>query len=173
MSAPPPYNRQYNFTNYQALNPATPLPANELDIELNQVKVTLDAIIGNLGLIQRSDGALANGSVGVAQLAPGLAPLGAGGFVFRGAWVSGTSYFAEDGVVYGGIFYIALNAVPNDVTPPSSDPTNWAQAAILSSPSTAAIVAYLAGLPSYSGSGPAPVPTGGLFWNNGILEQAQ
>jgi hypothetical protein len=48
---------------------------------LSQIKVTLDAMLQNTALIQRSDGALANGSVGQAQLSTSLSI----GFTFRGA----------------------------------------------------------------------------------------
>jgi hypothetical protein len=118
----PTYNRLYNFSNFQAVNPTTPLPASQVDAELSQIKITLDAILQNLALIQKSDGTLQNGIVGNAQL---------------------TSDFWTN----SGIGTIA--------------PATLAQ-----------FVAYLNSLPTYTGSGPAPVPTGQLFWNNGILEKA-
>jgi Tfp pilus assembly protein PilO len=69
MAQPVEYNRQYNFTNYQALQPTAPLPGDEVDNEFNSAKVTLDEIRARLALIQRDDGRLANGSVGNDQLA--------------------------------------------------------------------------------------------------------
>ena len=123
MTTAPTYNRLYNFTNFQTLNPTTPLPASQLDAELNQIKITLDAILQNLALIQKSDGTLANGTVGANQLTP--------------------TFWTNSGI----------GTIP---------PATLAQ-----------FQQWLASLPTYSGSGAAPVPTGGLFWNNGILEIAQ
>ena len=65
---PPTYDRQFSFTDWQASNPADPLPAAQVEIELNAVKTTLDAVLANLVLIQRDDGFLANLSVGNDQL---------------------------------------------------------------------------------------------------------
>lgn len=76
MPQPTAYDRQFNFQNQQALTPDDPLPANQVDAELNAVKITLDEILANLELIQRDDGDLANASVGEDQLAPDLALLG-------------------------------------------------------------------------------------------------
>ena len=76
MPQPPTYNRQFSFQNQQSLTPADPLPADELDSELNSIKLTLDATLANLGLIQRDDGELGNETVGVDQLKPELAFVG-------------------------------------------------------------------------------------------------
>jgi hypothetical protein len=79
MAAPTPYELAYDFTAFQTSNPTTPLPADKVEIEFNAIALTTDEIIANLGLIQRSDGELANGSVGEDQLSAGiLAILGAG-----------------------------------------------------------------------------------------------
>lgn len=125
MTVSPTYNRVYNFTNFQTGAPATPLPAGQLDAELNSVKVTLDAMLANTALIQRSDGALANGSVTQQSLATSLSI----GFTFRGAWKTGTNYNVSDGVFDGFIFYTANLANLSGATHPASDPTNWAVAA--------------------------------------------
>jgi collagen type VII alpha len=68
MAQPPEYVRQYSFTAYQTNNPSSPLPADKHELEYNAIKITLDAILGNLALIQRDDGRLANDSVGPDQL---------------------------------------------------------------------------------------------------------
>lgn len=121
MTTAPTYNRLFNFTNFQSVNPATPLPATQVDAELSQIKVTLDAMLQNTALIQRSDGALANGSVGQVQFADSLSI----GFTFRGAWVTGTNYAIADGVFDGFIFYVAKLANLSAATHPASDATNW------------------------------------------------
>lgn len=68
MSQPPPYDRQFNFQNQALLTPNDPPPADEMDSEYNAIKLTLDATLANLALIQRDDGALKNDSVGLDQL---------------------------------------------------------------------------------------------------------
>ena len=63
MAQPRTYNRQYNFTDFQTASPNTPLPAVQVDAELNTAKLTLDDLNNNIGLIQRDDGKLRNNSV--------------------------------------------------------------------------------------------------------------
>lgn len=69
MPAPTPYVLTYDFTDFQVANPTTPLPADKHEIEYNNISLSIGQIITNMGLIQRSDGQLANESVGVDQLA--------------------------------------------------------------------------------------------------------
>ena len=164
MTTAPTYNRVFSFTSYQAVNPTDPLPANQIDAELNAIKITLDAMLQNTALIQRTDGALANASVGPQQLAPSLTL----GITYRGIWTVGIQYFTGDAVFYGSSYYICLATNTSGAVTPDNDPGNWQFATDLG-----AVGANLAALPTYSGSGPAPVPTGQLFWNNGILTKAQ
>jgi hypothetical protein len=103
MAQPVEYNRQYNFTNYQALQPTAPLPGDELDNEFNSAKVTLDEIRARLALIQRDDGRLANGSVGYDQIAAAVT-----GFSPPLIWGSGTEYLENTYVLFGGTMYICL-----------------------------------------------------------------
>ena len=169
MTYAPTYNRLYNFSNFQAVNPTTPLPANQVDAELNQIKITLDAILQNLALIQRSDGAIANQSVGSSQLASNLAV----GFTMRGPWVSTNTYAPGDAVTVGSQFWLCLIA-PTSATVPTSDTAHWLFCFDFAAYGiSAALTSYLTALPTYTGSGAAPVATGNLFWNNGILEKAQ
>lgn len=106
MPAPTPYNRQYNFEEYQALNPDTELPGVQVDIEFNAVKITTDQLISNLGLIQRSDGVLANQSVGFdqlkAELSVGAAP--------ATLWVTATQYSVGRTVFQGTKLYRCIIA---------------------------------------------------------------
>ena len=121
MTTAPTYNRVYNFTNYQASNPATPLPASQVDAELSAIKITLDATLQNLSLIQKSDGTLANNIVGTAQ----LSTVGSFGFNFRGPWATGVTYAQGDGAFYNYIFYVANLPHVAGVTTPNNDATNW------------------------------------------------
>lgn len=106
MTAAPTYNRLFNFTNFQALAPASPLPAIPLDSELSSIKVTLDALITNAALIQRSDGALANQSVGPQQLQPSLLTGISPPTQWSGAGVS----YDVGATVFSGLLFYVCNA---------------------------------------------------------------
>ncbi|HEY5793414.1 MAG TPA: hypothetical protein VIU82_00240, partial [Bosea sp. (in: a-proteobacteria)] len=92
MAQPTPYNRQFSFQDFQAAQPTTPLPGDEVDGELNAVKVTLDQTLINLAKIQRDDGALKNGIVTQDALSSSLSI----GFTFRGSWLTATNYLISD-----------------------------------------------------------------------------
>jgi hypothetical protein len=67
----------------------------------------------------------AQGPQGV-QGPPGpLGPVGPAGLTWRGAWVSGTSYVANDAVGYNGASYFCILAT-SGTTNPSVSPVNWA-----------------------------------------------
>jgi hypothetical protein len=98
------YSRVFNFQNQQALTPASPIPAQQLDAELNAVKITFDALISALAQIQRDDGALANESVGYDQLKPELSL----GFAPPHVWTTSTVYETVDAVFHETSFYRCL-----------------------------------------------------------------
>jgi microcystin-dependent protein len=106
MSQPPVYNRSTSFTNYQAANPSAPLLGNAVDIEFNNVKTTLDAVLSNLTRIQNDDTTLKNASVGANQLASSLVL----GFSSPTTWVSGHAYTASpaSAVFHGSAIYTCL-----------------------------------------------------------------
>jgi len=107
MTAPTPYNRIFSFTNYQTSNPAAPLPGNEVDAEYNAIKATTDEIIADLALIQRSDGKIANASVGPQQLTPSLLT----GINPPTQWSgSSVSYDVGDTVFSGLLLYVCNTA---------------------------------------------------------------
>lgn len=72
MARPPAYTRQYSFSGFEAHNPGQPKPGDRLDSELDDLSVAVRGTQSALALLQRDDGQLANGSVGVDQLMPGL-----------------------------------------------------------------------------------------------------
>lgn len=107
--APEPvdYDRQYSFTDWEALNPTSPKPASGLEAEFNAIQQALDETQARARLIQRSDGALANESVGVDQLKPdvqiGVNP--------PTAWTAFTGYAVRDSVVFNNeAWYVCLVA---------------------------------------------------------------
>jgi len=111
MAQPTPYNRLYNFTDFQTVNPTTPLPATQVDNELNAVALTVGQLRGNIALIQRDDGALANQTVTTDSLSAGvLAMIAQGEYVPRGAWATTTVYAIGDVVTFNAATYLALVA---------------------------------------------------------------
>jgi hypothetical protein len=69
MSSPPPYVRFQDYSDYQTSHqlPGPALLGSDMDAEFDRIKATLDALLNNLGLIQRSDCALNNQSVSAAR----------------------------------------------------------------------------------------------------------
>jgi hypothetical protein len=121
VSQPPVYNRRYNFANFQATSPSDPLPGNSIDVELNSVKITLDATLANLALIQRDDGALANGSVGLDQLSAEVTV----GFNVPTVWVTAHSYSTADTTFHGSGFYRCLVAHTSGVFATDLSASKW------------------------------------------------
>jgi len=111
MAQPTPYTRQYNFTDYQTTSPNDPLPASQLDAELNAVKTTSDETRVNLGMIQRDDGKLKNQAVHKDSFdRDALALIGVDGFNPLGAWAAATAYAPNDLVDYNDATYVCLVA---------------------------------------------------------------
>jgi hypothetical protein len=111
MTAPTPYNRLTNFQSYQAVNPTSPLNGASVDGEYNRLKITTDSLIASLGLIQRSDGQLANGSVGPDQISSEVAL----GFKPPVQWTTATAYLVNQGVFFQSLFYISKVAHTSNV----------------------------------------------------------
>lgn len=107
MAQPAPYTRSYNFRNFQTANPTTPLPGDKVDIEYNNVRITLDQVLANLALIQRDDGRIANSSIGVSQLDGSLISLG---FERPTNWATATAYVVDSAVFEANKLYICLIA---------------------------------------------------------------
>lgn len=109
MSQPTQYTRLYNFTDYQTVNPTKPLPATNLDAELNAVELTLDETLTNLALLQRDDGKLVNQLVTPESLsAATLAIISQGEYNPRGNWAASTAYAVGDLVNYNDATYLCL-----------------------------------------------------------------
>lgn len=103
MADPSKYVPAYSYSAWQALNPKKPLPADEVDNDFANVSRSVNQTIDALKQIRRSDGKLANQSVGPDQLSAALSV----GFTFRGVWQPGQLYETGDGVVYNSVFYSA------------------------------------------------------------------
>lgn len=122
MAQPTPYDRQFSFQDFQAQEPTTPLPGDEVDGELNAVKLTIDQTLVNLAKIQRDDGALKNGIVTQDALSDSLSI----GFTLRGEWQSGVNYYLGDGVTVGSKFFRATaSALSNAGNAPEQPDAPW------------------------------------------------
>jgi hypothetical protein len=122
VSQPPAFNRSFSFTNFQAANPSLPTPGNQVDLELNNAKRTLDGVLTNLKLIQRDDGALKNSSVTFDTLSPSLQTAGLAPAL---PWVTATGYAASASVTHGSAFYRCLVAHTSGVFATDLATGNW------------------------------------------------
>lgn len=111
MAQPTPYTRQYDFSDYQTVNPSKPLRGSEVDTELDAVKLTTDQLRANIGLIQRDDGKLANQAVTPESLSAGaLAMIHQGEYTPRGAWDDAVAYVLGDVVDFNAATYLCIVA---------------------------------------------------------------
>lgn len=111
MSQPTPYTRFQDYSQYQASNPlpGPKLQGSDLDAEFDRIKTTLDQLVGNIGLIQRDDGALRNASVSPDTITSALAIMIAN-WSIKGPWVTATAYALKDYVTNGGNGYVCVVA---------------------------------------------------------------
>lgn len=70
MANPDPYEPEFSFSGFQATDPASPLPGNQVDNELANIAESLGETITGLNQIRRADGALQNDIVTLDSLAP-------------------------------------------------------------------------------------------------------
>ena len=104
MAQPLPYERDYDFQNFQSGHPSTPLPGDKVNAELDQVAATLDEVLARIALLQDDDTALKRGSVGRDQLAANVDL----GFDPPTTWATATAYIANNTVFSGTAFYQCL-----------------------------------------------------------------
>jgi hypothetical protein len=109
MSQPTPYTPEYDFSAFSSGSPNSQPPGVPLDVEFDNLRITIAAILNNLALIQRDDTALRNTSVGVDQLTPSaVALIGSGAFTLGGTWTTGLNYTAGQFVSLSGITYLVM-----------------------------------------------------------------
>ena len=75
MSDPAPYTVSYSFAGWQALHPADPLPALEVDNEFANVATAISGLVDAVTGIRRADGAIENGVVSYDSLSDDLKAL--------------------------------------------------------------------------------------------------
>ena len=123
MAQPRDYTRQYNFNDFATTDPSSPLPGQQVDNELNAVKLTLDDLNANIELIQRDDGKIRNQTVHKDALdVDALALVTSGAMNPRGSWSSSNTYAIADIVDFNDATYFATvahsasNAFQTDLT---------------------------------------------------------
>jgi hypothetical protein len=99
----------YSYSGFQASSPTTPLPANQVDNDLAQHKLSIDSIITFVKQTFTSVGKAAASSVDPASLSAATVSL-IGGWNPRGAWANATAYAVRDMVSSGGNNYVANTA---------------------------------------------------------------
>lgn len=104
------YTRNYDFESFQAGAPSAPLPAAQIESELDEIKTVTDATIDELAKIQRDDGALANSSVHTDAFSPSALALMGGSWTPKGAWVTATAYVVGDVVSESTLGYVCAAA---------------------------------------------------------------
>ena len=111
MSQPRDYTRQHDFSDYQTTNPSSPLPGTQVDAELDTLKLTLDDLNTNIGLIQRDDGKLGNLVVHKDAFDAGaLALMSTGSYTPKGNWSAAAAYVVGDLVDFNSSTYLATTA---------------------------------------------------------------
>lgn len=122
MADPTGFNQSYDFSDFQDDNPSTPLPAEQVDIQLADIETSITSLRSAIMDIRRSDGALQNGIVTVDSLAASFSV----GFTLRGDWADATDYVIGDGVAYDTSFYKAKSSHTSaPATRPDLDASTW------------------------------------------------
>jgi hypothetical protein len=111
MSQPPPYVRFQDYSDYQITHqlPGAALAGADMDAEFDRIKTTLDALLANIALIQRDDGAIKNLVVTPDSISSALAIMIAN-WTIRGAWLTATAYALKDYVTSGASGYVCVVA---------------------------------------------------------------
>lgn len=109
MAYPVKPTAHYDYVTFQAGNPTTPLPADQVSNDFANGKTATDAIIDFIKIALRSDGQLTNGIVTKDALSTAVLAL-MGGWLPRGDWATATAYAAKDWVRYGGTTYVCVTA---------------------------------------------------------------
>lgn len=105
MSQPTPYTPQADYS--VDISPGD--FGNALDVDFNDIALSIDEICENLALIQKDDGGIVNGLVTPFTLSADTVAL-LSDWDVRGAWVTATAYNELDLVTQSGISYLCLVA---------------------------------------------------------------
>lgn len=135
MAYPDEYTRLFDYSGYQNANPTRPLPGVRVNQDLDDLERVTGEIITTLQGITRSDGEIANGSVGLDQLSAGVLV----GLEPPSQWAAVTDYTTNSTVFYLAVLY---RANVDHLSTASFDPTKWEELADFSSNSTMSVAAF-------------------------------
>lgn len=122
MAFPTIYDVTYSYTGFSASLGNGSFPGTQLDADLAGLDAADANILAFLQISLRSDGKLANQSVGPDQISPALSL----GFTNRGTWAADQMYSSGDGVALGQMFYSArLLHVSTALNAPDVDSATW------------------------------------------------
>lgn len=132
-----------SITNKTAMRSITPTNVGEsikavvdyVDQEIQQIELQSGPAgpVGSQGIQGPQGPQGPQGEIGL-QGPQGVAgPVGPAGLTWRGQWVSGGSYVADDAVSYSDASWFCINPT-SGTTPPNADMTNWALLAAQGSP---------------------------------------
>jgi hypothetical protein len=110
MAAPSPYNRLASFVQYALDHPTATYNPADHDSEFDAIELTLDAVVSNLGLIQRNDGKIANQTVHVDAFSTAALALMAATWVPSGLWLTATAYVVGSVVENSSVSYVCATA---------------------------------------------------------------
>lgn len=102
MTQPVPYDPSADFSILQAGD-----IGNALDAQFNDIKLTTDELITNIGLLQRDDGAVANAIIHPDSFSTASLALIASDWTPRGMWATATMYAIGDLVEESNSAYVA------------------------------------------------------------------
>lgn len=120
MAQPTPYVPATSFSDHTASQPDVPQDGTDLDAEFQAIKLTTDQVRANLALLQRDDGALANGIVTPESLSDEVYA----GISRATPWATATAYRAGDLVWFSSILY-ATNSAFTSTTNPTVDTSRY------------------------------------------------
>ena len=109
MADPTGYTRYRDFSQFQSDNPNTDLVGSDLDTDFDRIKTSVDSLVSSVKDVRRSDGAVANSSIGTDQLKGEVVAL-LNGVNPRGDWVTATAYAKLDLVKDSNVLYLCLVA---------------------------------------------------------------
>lgn len=114
MAQPPLYDPTVSFQQEETNNVAgrSTVRTAALDTELANIATSIDALVNNIGLIQRDDGEIRDGMVKLHTLDTAVLALltGSNRWNVRGEWVTATAYAYLDFVEEAGASYLCLVA---------------------------------------------------------------
>jgi len=103
MSYAPAYAASTDFSDFQNLNPTTPLPGTNVDVEFTNIGLSINALNANLQALQQTNGQLKR-VVGLDQLKTEVSI----GINTPTNWLTATLYESSDCVIYLGDIYRCL-----------------------------------------------------------------